>query len=80
MEDFNELLINFKSLKTKKKKLLECLQEDKKKKLDQKQFELDNEISKESKLDEKRKQFEIFDNRDQGTKSTKQEKTNTKET
>ena len=54
------------------------LNEDKKKKLDYKQFELDDEINKESKLDEKAKQFEIIDNRDQGTKSTKKEKTKTK--
>ena len=54
------------------------LKEDKKKKLDYKQFELDNEISKESKLNEKTKQFEIIDNRDEGTKSTKKEKTETK--
>ena len=54
------------------------LNEDKKKKLDYKQFELGDEINKESKLDEKAKQFEIIDNRDQGTKSTKKEKTKTK--
>ena len=33
---------------------------------------------KESKLDEKTKQFEIIDNKDQGTKSTKKEKTERK--
>ena len=50
------------------------LKEDKKKKFDYKQFELGDEINKESKLDEKTKQFEIIDNRDQGPKSTKKKR------
>ena len=47
------------------------LKEDKKKKFDYKQCELGDEINKKPKLDEKTKQFEIIDNRDQGSKSTK---------
>ena len=40
------------------------LKENEKKTFDNKQFELDNKTRKESKLDEKTKEFEIIDNRD----------------
>ena len=56
------------------------LKEDKKKKFDYKQFELVDEINKESKLVEKTKQFEIIDNRDQGPRLTKKEETEIKKT
>ena len=75
MKNVDELYKNYNNVYKSDYNTDNGFKEDKKKKIDYKQFQLGDEINKESKLDEKTKQFEITDNRYQGTKSTKKEKT-----